>query len=1047
MSDVIGTYSFLPWLRQGLANNIQTADLDENIKLRAAIAVDLELTGQSVNGGSDLKANVSRDVALYGPGDIVGIDTKVIVKNEPRHWITNFEPNYLPYIEFYDEDFPWRYTPAAPNTEQHRLRPWLALVVLKETEFQEQKTLGDRPLATFELNGDPQTTFPPAEQLWAWAHVHINKDLLGSAITSTNMEDVLSGFETLLGQNPDKAYSRILSPRKLEPDTGYHAFLIPTFESGRLAGIGREIPLDDDEFFATLSAWADYENRPDSTIYPYYYRWYFKTGTVGDFEHLVRLLKPRAPDSRLGRRDMDVQRPGSNIHGIANPNLHGVLRLEGALKVPDGALTGAEEAEAETYEEWDTPYPHEFQRQLAAFLNLPEDYATKTPEDAHADASDLDEAIQANPDPLITPPLYGRWHALTERLLFAADGDDVPQNTNWIHELNLDPRWRVAAGFGTSVVQDKQEDYMDAAWEQVGDIIEANRKLRQAQLAKEVAWIWYDRHLRPLLQTHEERAFLVMAPVQRRVMAHGLTVHHQVDRSIVPRAILSPTWRRITRPRDYIAKKLGFDTPAGLEDLITRINNSAISAAPPKVTPDTLPNVEAVSRELENSHDQYDVRPDTLPPEAIDELPRYREFEIIDVFNDIPSQEPDPGSADSPEAIRFKLALKDVFTLLTLSDELGDKPVKPPIDITGLSDVMFAALNPEVTVPKFTLSGLFLPAHITTLIGETFKEAMAYPEFYTPMYKALLDLSTEHFLPNIQYIKQDTVTLLETNQRFIEAYMVGLNHEFARELLWREYPTDQRGSYFRQFWDVSSFLDKAGLDKEELREYLKDIPPLHLWSRFSSLGDHDHREAQGAQQDDVVLVIRGQFLAKYPTATIYAHRARWQLDEEGAIDPNQERILDTTGNLDTKIKTPIYEAKVEPDIYFLGFDLTADEVKGGNGHGDDTDPGWFFVIKERPGEPRFGLDIERDGPLNVWNDLAWPDVMGDGDNGFLQIDAGTQTLNLTEPEEPELSEKIPQFEDDQALQWHADMNSAELAYILYQVPVLVAIHGSEMLPK
>ena len=26
--------------------------------------------------------------------------------------------------------------------------------------------------------------------------------------------------------------------------------------------------------------------------------------------------------------------------------------------------------------------------------------------------------------------------------------------------------------------------------------------------------------------------------------------------------------------------------------------------------------------------------------------------------------------------------------------------------------------------------------------------------------------------------------------------MVGLNHEFARELLWREYPTDQRGQLF-----------------------------------------------------------------------------------------------------------------------------------------------------------------------------------------------------------------------------------------------------------
>ena len=56
--------------------------------------------------------------------------------------------------------------------------------------------------------------------------------------------------------------------------------------------------------------------------------------------------------------------------------------------------------------------------------------------------------------------------------------------------------------------------------------------------------------------------------------------------------------------------------------------------------------------------------------------------------------------------------------------------------------------------------------------------------------------------PNINLIPPNSITLVETNQRFIESYMVGLNHEFARKLLWREYPTDQRGSYFRQFWDV-----------------------------------------------------------------------------------------------------------------------------------------------------------------------------------------------------------------------------------------------------
>ena len=41
---------------------------------------------------------------LYGAGDIIGIESRAIVRTEPRHWITNFETNYLPFIEFYEED-------------------------------------------------------------------------------------------------------------------------------------------------------------------------------------------------------------------------------------------------------------------------------------------------------------------------------------------------------------------------------------------------------------------------------------------------------------------------------------------------------------------------------------------------------------------------------------------------------------------------------------------------------------------------------------------------------------------------------------------------------------------------------------------------------------------------------------------------------------------------------------------------------------------------------------------------------------------------------
>jgi hypothetical protein len=70
---------------------------------------------------------------------------------------------------------------------------------------------------------------------------------------------------------------------------------------------------------------ANYADRPVPALHPVYHRWYFKTATVGDFEYLVRLLKPRPPDARLGRRDMDTQDPGSNIDGSPS-RLHGVLR-------------------------------------------------------------------------------------------------------------------------------------------------------------------------------------------------------------------------------------------------------------------------------------------------------------------------------------------------------------------------------------------------------------------------------------------------------------------------------------------------------------------------------------------------------------------------------------------------------------------------------------------------------------------------------------------------------------------------------------------------
>jgi len=1053
MTSPIGTYSFLPYLRRGIANTITAADGDAGVDLRATVPVDVRITADQVAGGQATR-DIHRDVELYGPGDIVGLDPRAIVRMEPRPWITDFEPNYLPFVEFYDEDLPWRYTPAAPDGATHRLRPWMALVVLAEGEFTEPEGAapggGPLPFVTVEDLG----SFPPADQLWAWAHVHVNRDLAASTseIVSGDVNAVLGRLDAVVAEDADLASSRLLCPRALVANTAYHAFVVPTFETGRLAGLGLEPgPAPN----ATASAWAAYAGRPDGSRFCYYHRWFFRTGAVGDFEYLVRLLKARPVDPRVGQRDMDVLRPGANLPGIIDPALKGVLRLGGALRIPQSSLDPQDLATAQLYDHWDQPPPHPFQTALAKLVNLAADYES-------GDATD--------PDPIITPPLYGRWHALTNRLLEPAPTPPATTH-NWVHDLNLDPRFRVAAGFGTSVVQENQEDYMAAAWKQIGAVLEANRRIRLAHLAREVARRWHERHLASRLAAEPGRILALTAPAQARVLHGGVTVAHRVSTSAVAAAPISTAMRRITRPDANLMRNLAQPNEAGqraprrgreqpterlADRLLMRMAAGEITAAPPKTAPTGVATVAAVSARfarvlrahgLESRLGLLDER--GRSPDAVKGLPFDPDFRLTRPSRDQPR--PGRGERDSGEGARFKAALTDVAELISASAKAGAEPVRDPLRVQDLAAVTLAALHPDRTVPRRTLQGLQIPERLRPLVVEQFKEAMAYPEIDVPMYKPLVDISTELFLPNLNLIEQNSITLLETNQRFIESYLVGLNHEFARELLWREYPTDQRGSYFRQFWDPSAQLPRAGETPEQRRERLRDIPPLHHWSLGSDLGDHDNRElVPGTAEEEVVLVIRGELLKRYPTAVIYAHRAEWVRTPAGSIDPEAERVLvaltpaEEADPPPTKLRTPLYEAKVAPDVYFFGFDLTAEAAKGGDGDHPDDDPGWFFVIRERPGEARFGFDIERDGGLNVWNDLAWPDVLADHAD-FVPADGAAPTRLLVEPTAPADAEKHPQWVDDRVLHWGADLQASEIAYIAYQAPMLVAIHAQEML--
>src|SRR5918912_2838832 len=125
MAVTTANYVFLPWVREGAAADIQAPDTLGQAQL-GAVTVSVKLR---INDADD----ITRQVRLYGPGDVTGIDPQQVVRTEPRHLAMDFEPNYFPAIEFDRPDFPWLFTPAKAAAAG-KLRPWLCLIVVRQQD-------------------------------------------------------------------------------------------------------------------------------------------------------------------------------------------------------------------------------------------------------------------------------------------------------------------------------------------------------------------------------------------------------------------------------------------------------------------------------------------------------------------------------------------------------------------------------------------------------------------------------------------------------------------------------------------------------------------------------------------------------------------------------------------------------------------------------------------------------------------------------------------------------------------------------------------------
>jgi len=98
--------SFLPWVRQGGAAAIGTADPRSPAQPAVAtVAATVMVNGAAVPGVA---------VKLRGPADMIGIDTNQIVRTDPRPATNDFEPNCFPSIEFGNSHGKSGRSPIAP---------------------------------------------------------------------------------------------------------------------------------------------------------------------------------------------------------------------------------------------------------------------------------------------------------------------------------------------------------------------------------------------------------------------------------------------------------------------------------------------------------------------------------------------------------------------------------------------------------------------------------------------------------------------------------------------------------------------------------------------------------------------------------------------------------------------------------------------------------------------------------------------------------------------------------------------------------------------
>ncbi len=718
--------------------------------------------------------------------------------------------------------------------------------------------------------------------------------IAASALAGLDLDTAASWAHVQQGEGP--AFARVLNLRELAQDTDHLAVVVPGWRV-------------DDGVLA--DAWtADLAPDDPPVELPCYDHWRFRTGPDGDFRSLARALRPHVPPADSGRIDVDnARRPQDEAQ-----------RLRGAL-APVGSV--------------DAPRIDEAVEDLSRLL----------------DGRERETDDQGRP--IIGLPIYGAaWRTDT-------------RETAWGGELNHDPRARAAAGLGAALVRDHGDELAGEAASQGGAVETAATMLARLELGLTAGSELFVRRM----PSDPAGQLAVLGPGLRAVRTDTGTLDARAtapDRAL-PAGWFSTAARRALRrgPARTAHAAADASDPAALFAAANRCpapEPPATIGGPRELEPHVLrrwvdiwstgeaPGIESLDRLLR------DLAAAGLAPELIEELRRQLQsladsdqplpwLVVLAAWRALQAGPSEAAGLVAAERILERVRAggpevgqrtEDLVALVALLVGHGHGPSHcTPVDLDALAGGALEAFDPrrDDAAARREVLG--------RLDGVDPDDPFAPPAFCPGLdvetWRMLATSRPDWLLPGRGTIPTDAVVPAETNAVFTDALLVGLNTQLLHELRWRNLRISTGCTPVRTFWNrVEEGVADDPAAPDGARR-LDDIDPLATWKSDEPLGDASHGPP-AATGGDLVLIVRGQLLRRYPATLVYLVP-----HDQGDEDTSPGPLVD-----EQHAVFPTFRGRIGDDLSFLGFQgVPAEDLAA-----------WWVVFEEAPTGLRFGRPDE-----------------------------------------------------------------------------------------